>query len=940
MTRSTATAVRPATVPIAALLAALTWISSAAVAQIYRIDTILGDYDPLAVVPVAEARVSYPSSLATDSLGNVYFVDRDTYRVRRVDPSGQVSTVAGSGLLGFSGDGGPATSAKLGERVEGLAVDKVGNIYIADAANYRVRRVDPSGTIETIAGTGSFGGGGDGGPAAMASLGPVYGLATDSAGNLYIADTFNDKVRKISPDGVISRFAGTGEEGHGGDGGPAGHARLDKPRGLAVDESGHVYIADTDNHRIRRVDPGGTIATVAGIGHSGYSGDGGAATAAMFDAPYDVVADTSGSIYVADSGNRAVRRIDPAGIITTVAGVGPDAQIEDDGADAAVRILFARAVATDAEGAVYVADSFGDSVLRLDDQGVLREFVGAGRRDVHRPGDVATDKSGNIFVADSGNHRIIRVDSSGVVTTVAGTGQEGATGDGGPAASARLASPRGVATDDAGNVYIADSGNHRIRMVGPNGTVKTVAGTGEEGFGGDGGNALNASLDSPAAVAVGPDGSVYIADTGNSRIRRLDTAGVVTTVAGNGERADPRLDVPATESPLRGPGDVAVDSMGRVYIPDWFKHRVLMVDLAGVLVAVAGTGDRGALGDGGPATSARFWRPGGVAVSDSDTLYVADTGNHMVRKVTTDGNIATIAGFGSGGFTGEGAPATEFRLSRPSRLAAASDERVVVVDSGNDRVRVLTREAPRPEITSVVNGASFAADVAPGSVAVIRGLELSSGISAAKELPRSVGLPTALLETSVIVADRTETSWARREAGLYSVAPTEIRFLVPERAAVGLVIVHVLREGIRSRGRGVQVTSVAPALFSADGSGSGVAAASASSVARDGTRTALAVARYDSSQRRHVAVPLDVRQGADPVYLTVFGTGMRGAAGVPVLKIGGQDVAVTDWGPASGFHGLDELVAGPLPRTISGQDIEVVAFVDGRSSNAVTIAIK
>ena len=939
MTPSPATAVRPATVPVAALLAALTWISSAAVAQTYRIDTILGDYDPLAVVPLAHAWVSNPSSLATDSRGNVYFVDRDTYRVRKVDQSGQVSTVAGSGLLGFSGDGGPATSAKLGERVEGLAVDDVGNVYIADTANYRIRRVDPSGTIDTIAGTGSYGGGGDGGPAAMATLGAVYGLATDAAGNLYIADTFNDKVRKISPDGIISRFAGTGEEGHGGDGGPAGHARLDKPRGLAVDESGHVYIADTDNHRIRRVDPSGTIATVAGNGHSGYGGDGGAATAAMFDGPHDVAVDASGIIYVADSRNRVVRRIDAAGILTTVAGVGPDAQTEDDGADAAIRISFARAVATDAEGAVYIADSFGDSVLRLDDQGMLRQFVGAGRRDVHRPGDVAIDASGNILVADSGNHRIIRVDPFGVVTTVAGTGQEGATGDGEPATSARFASPRGVATDDAGNVYIADSGNHRIRMIGADGTVKTIAGTGDEGYGGDGGKALSASFDSPTAIAVGPDGSVYIADCGNRRIRRLDTAGVVTTVAGNGERADPRLDVPATESPLRC-DDVAVDSMGRVYMPDRFNHRVLMVDLAGVLVAVAGTGDRGALGDGGPATSAEFWFPGGVAVSDSDALYIADTWNHTVRRGATDGRIATIAGFGSGGYTGEGAPATEFRLSRPSRLAAASDERVVVIDSGNGRVRVLTREAPRPEITSVVNGASFAANVSPGSVEVIRGSELSSGISAAKQLPRSVRLPTALLETSVIVADRTETSWARREAGLYSVAPTEIRFLVPERAAVGLTVVHVVRDGVRSRGRAVQVTRVAPALFSADGNGRGVAAASASRVARDGTGTALAVARYDSSQRRHVAVPLDLRRSADPVYLTVFGTGMRGAAGRPVLQIGGLDVAVTHWGPASGFHGLDELVAGPLPRTIRGGDVEVVASVDGLSSNAVTIAIK
>ena len=339
MTRSPATAVRPATVSIAVLLAALTWIPSASVAQIYRIETILGDYDPMAVEPLAVARVSYPSSLATDSRGNVYFVDRDTYRVRKVDALrpgehrrrdpdcwGSVATAV------------PQRARNSENGSKDLRSTRSAMSTLPIPANYRIRRVNPSGTIETIAGTGTFGGGGDGGPAAMATLGPVYGLATDAAGNLYIADTFNDKVRKISPDGVISRFAGTGEEGDGGDGGPAGHARLDKPRGLAVDESrsrlyrGHGQPPYTPRRSERH-----HIATIAGDGHSGYGGDGGAATrrnvrrTPMTLPPTPREASMSPTPGIGSSGE-SIR----LGSSRRSRGVGPDAQIEDDGADAAV----------------------------------------------------------------------------------------------------------------------------------------------------------------------------------------------------------------------------------------------------------------------------------------------------------------------------------------------------------------------------------------------------------------------------------------------------------------------------------------------------------------------------------------------------------------------------------------------------------------------------
>ena len=940
MIRSLAAQIRRFAKCLAAGLAICALAANVASAQTYRISTLFGDFDPLEEVPIAEAWVRHPTGLAVDSEGSLYFVDRDTFRVRKVDPSGQVSTVAGSGLVGYSGDGGPATSARLGERVEGLALDGEGNVYIADTDNHRIRRVDRSGTIATIAGTGLWGTQGDGGPATSAGLTAVYGLATDAAGNLYVADTWDDKIRKIDASGTITTVAGTGEEGRGGDGGPATEARLDKPRGVAVDAAGNLYIADSDNHLVRRVDPSGTITTIAGTGDRGFSGDGGPATEAALAEPHAVTVDSVGNIYIADSGNGVVRRVGADGLISTVAGIPRAPSVGAAELPSGTEIGFPRALAPGRSGELFVADSYRDSILRLDAAGTIETFVGLGQPDLDRPGGAAVDSAGNVFVADSSSHRILKIDTTGIATTVAGSGEQGDSGDGGPARNAAFSFPGDVAVDRDGSIYIADTYNNRIRKVDSGGVLTTVAGTGEPGFRGDGGPASQARFESPVAVAIGSDGAIYVADRGNRRIRKIDNSGVVTTIAGNGEYGRAQPGVRATQSPLGWLSDVAVDSQGRIYIPDERSHRVLRVDLAGVLTAVVGTGESGALGDGGPATSARLWRPSGVAVSDSDTLYIADTGNALIRRLSPEGTITTVAGSGIEGFDGDGAPATMFALHRPTRVAAVSDERVVAIDSGNSRVRVLTAEAPRPEIIAVLNGASRAVAIAPGSVAVISGSELATGIASAPVLPRALPLPTALLDTTVTLTDRTETSWARRSAGLFSVSPDEITFQVPEGTAIGLVIVTVHREGDVSERRAIQVTSVAPGLFAANGDGRGVAAASAERVARDGTRTAVEVSRFDSARQRYAAVPIDLNGNDDPVYLTLFGTGLRGAAEPPRVTIAGQDVGVESSEPARGFHGVDHLIVGPIPGSAQGRTLEIVATVDGRVSNAVTIAIK
>ncbi len=296
-------------------------------------------------------------------------------------------------------------------------------------------------------------------------------MAADTDGNLYIADTNNHRIRKIDPLGTITTVAGDGTAGDGGDEGPATAAQLNAPRGVAA---GSLYIADTDNHRIRKINDDETIATVAGDGTAGYSGDGGPATAAQLDSPSGVAADATGNLYIADTDNHRIRKVDALGIITTVAGDGT----AGDGGPAAAAQL-------------------------------------------NSPSGVAVDADGNLYIADTGNHRIRKVDALGIITTAAGDGTAGDGGDDGPAAAAQLDSPSGVAADADGNLYIADTNNHRIRKVDALGIITTVAGDGTAGFGGDDGEAAAAQLNAPAGIVVDAAGNLYVADSDNHRIRKV-----------------------------------------------------------------------------------------------------------------------------------------------------------------------------------------------------------------------------------------------------------------------------------------------------------------------------------------------------------------------------------------------------------------------------------
>jgi uncharacterized protein (TIGR03437 family) len=454
------------------------------VSTAFVISTIAGNgTNPADGETATNATINEPISITVDSSGNYYFAEYGTNKVREVTVKGIISTVTGNGALGYSGDGGTAVSAVL-SGATGVAVNASGNLYIADTGNNRIREVS-SGNIATVAGNGFFSYSGDGAAAAIAQLNAPRGEALDALGNLYFADTGNNRVREISANGVITTVAGTGVAGYSGDGGAAAGAQVNQPYGVAVDAAGNVYIADTSNHSIRRVAPNGNINTIAGNGSPGYSGDGGAASAAQLNGPTGICADASGNLYIADLSNGRVRKISTAGVITTVAGNG---------------------------GIGYSGDG-GPAVNAT----------------LYHPYSVAVDAAGNLYIADSANNRIREVTLDGNIATVAGNGSIGYLGDGGPATSAELSGAAAVAVDMAGNLYIADA-SARIREVSPDGTINTIAGTGIPGYSGDGGMATSAQLNSPSGIAISAAGNLYVSDAGESAVRLLQPSGYQTVI--------------------------------------------------------------------------------------------------------------------------------------------------------------------------------------------------------------------------------------------------------------------------------------------------------------------------------------------------------------------------------------------------------------------------
>ena len=607
----------------------------------------------------------------------------------------RISTIAGG-----VGDGGPATKA-LFEEPRGLAVDGSGNLYFADKVGGRIRKVDTSGVITTVARTGE-----------------PQGIAVDGSGNVYIANSLSRVVSKVDSSGVGTRVAGTGPGfGDVGDDGPATEAKLDWPIDVAVDGSGNLYIADSGDHRIRKVDTAGVITTFAGTGTAGFSGDGGQAASAQLNRPYGVALDGSGNVYIADKDNNRIRKVDSSGVITTVVGSGTYGCSGVGGQAASAQLRHPEDVALDGSGNLYIANSRCHRVSKVDSSGRITNFAGTGHiriggdgsegdggpatsARVEWPNDIALDGSGNLYISQYKHDRIRKVDSAGIITTFALGDNDSPSGDGGPAIAALLNRPSDVAVDGAGNLYFVDSADNQARKVDSAGIITTVAGTGTAGSSGDGGPATEAQLSLPFGVAVDRAGNLYVADLGNHRVRKVNSSGTITAFAGTGTAGNSGDGGPATMAQLRNPVSVALDGSGNHYIADYNNHTVRKVDSSGIITTVAGTGTAGFSfrENGGPATRARLNEPWGLAVDRSGNLYIADSLNHQIRKVGTNGLIATIAGTSSSGFSGDGGPATSARLHEPSGLAVDGSGNIYIADRSNRRIRKLT-PPPSPTTT-------------------------------------------------------------------------------------------------------------------------------------------------------------------------------------------------------------------------------------------------
>jgi uncharacterized protein (TIGR03437 family) len=578
------------------------------------------------------------------------------------------------------GDGGPALQGSLLYPIS-VAVDTSGNRYFADEGLLRIRKVTPGGSISTIAGTGEFNSGPDGALAIASPIRP-YGLAVDVQGTVYFSDG-HGRVRKISADGTLVTVAGF--EGSGPDGGDGGQATLARiaPWGIAVDRSGNLYIAEQNAYRVRKVTPAGIISTVAGTGQQGNQGEGGPAIQAGLMNPTRVAVDTAGNLYIADgaSGNR-ILKVNSGGQLTRVAG-GGDTQRDEVPATSSFVSTYG-GISVDAAGNIYSADWYGNVIRKITTDGIIHTIAGTGKVGgtdgcgvalaalFYAPEDVAADAAGNVYTGERGNPRVREI-SGTTIRTVAGPGPNGFSGDGGPATSAALAAPSGLLFDALGDLLLADSGNNRVRKISASGVITTVAGASGPVAGDYSGCAPPpGTLSGPTALALGSSGTIYIADTGDHRVMALAPGGQITLLAGTGTAGFSGDGGPATSAALKAPAGLAVDSAGNVYIADTGNNRLRMVTPDGIIHTV----------------TTALSGPTGLAFDRTGNLYIAESTGYRLSRMTPDGTITPYAGTGFNTVSAAPVPHAPNELDNPVAVTVDRFGSVYVADLAGELQRI------------------------------------------------------------------------------------------------------------------------------------------------------------------------------------------------------------------------------------------------------------
>jgi len=612
-----------------------------------------------------DGRIGIPEEICLDSKNILYIADKPNHCIRKIDSTGVITLVAGNGRQGFSGDGGKAAEAML-NTPSGITID-ADNLYIADESNHRIRKIDKNGIITTIAGNGHRGFAGDGGKATEAELNFPSCVAVYS-GNIYIGDTVNLRIRKINPKGIITTIAGGGDSVVTVGGVDALKAKLPYIYNLIASSDG-IYISSGDCNCVQKINSDGIIATIAGNGEADLSGDGGKAVKSRLKYPKGIVYSNK-NLYIADNGNMRIRKIDVDGIINTVF-KNENSKLSKHPYSIAINSAY-----------IYIG-YMENGIIRVSKNGKVHKmaagkshFAGDGLKAsesvFYYPHNVTTDNKNNIYISDSGNQRIRKINTDGVITTIAGNGKRGFEKNAEKALKTSLNYPHCVAVDEKQNIYIADSWNNVIRVVSSEGEIKTLAGNGKNGFSGDGGTALEASLNKPCGVDV-DSGKIFIADTGNNRIRMVNSQGIIRTIAGN------------SRTKLKHPHSVKAVS-GKIFIADTDNHRILMLDALGFITTVAGNGIQGFSGDGGKATAASLSWPYDISV-DGTNIYISDSGNNCIRKVNKEGIITTIS---DGMFEGK-------KLDYPHGIALGLSGELYITEWGNHNLWVIYTAQDQPK---------------------------------------------------------------------------------------------------------------------------------------------------------------------------------------------------------------------------------------------------
>ncbi len=966
--------------------------ASVAVGQSFNISTVVGSIPAVPNnVPAVNATTGMPSAVLPDGKGNFYYTAINC--IFKVNSSGVLTRFAGTGTGGYSGDGGPALLAKLSSP-NGLAFDSTGNLYVADAGNYRIRMISPAGTISTILGNGLAGGSGDGGPAAQATVYLIRGLTIDSSGNIYFSDYGNHVVRKINTQGVVSTIAGTaGTAGYFGDSGQAKVAQLNRPEGVAVDASGNLYIGDSGNNVVRMVTPAGVISTFAGVttnesttapttttnpsgtvttnsvgipAAAGFNGDGAAATSAVMNAPESILVDAKGNVYISDFGNGCIRIVTTDGNINTFAGECTDIGFSGDGAAAtAAELNGVVDMHFDTSGNLYVADWASLRVRVINSSGNIGTVAGGGLPPSPRgdggpatsallgfPFAMATDNAGNLYFSDYATYTVRRVSASGIITTVVGNGTPGYSGDGGPALNAQIY-PAGLTLDNAGNLYIADYGNNVVRMVNTKGIISTIAGNRNNGGGysGDLGPATAAQLSYPTALAFDGSNNLYIADAGNFVVRMVNPAGNISTFAGTnvaGFAGDNGLANAAKINYVFG----LLVANGGLYISDYGNYAVRFVSFStGLITTVVGNNNQGYTGDGplvgGSATSTTAYYqsggqviqptqlggPYGILLDPSGQLYIADSVSARILKITNSStpSVSTIAGNGTFGYTGDGGPATLAEISYPLGMVMDSSGNIFFSDSQNGVIRKLTLLKPSGEPTAVVNAASYKGNtVAPGELVTLFGAGLGPAAAVAGA-PNGSMWPTQAGNTQVLFNGALAPV-------IYS-SNNQVSVAVPySLMGSAKATVEVLRNGQPVSVFETAVADTAPGIFTRDQSGQGQAAA----LNQDTTANSAA-----NPAHRGSVIVLYVTGEGQTLPFGVNGkiAALGGALPHPLqavsVTIGGATAQVQYAGAAPGnLAGLMQINALIPDGITTGASVPVVVTIGAASSaTGVTIAV-